>query len=285
VKADEKPGGARRHPHDASGHPAGEDAMTFTAVVAVGAMAGLHAALYGAYKDSPHESFLARRFVRELVVAAVVATGLAWFGSVDGQTPFIVYLSVFALSRIATEFWKLFLRVEPQGGFRIPTQVHLQRHVVDSPVCRQVLGLGWLSAIYGCYALFKLLPDSLPSVVAGAVAGAGIGLALACGGAYKDGTIEGFSWLKFAKSPTFAALGGVLAGLHTGSLPFLVLAAIGSERMLNELLFKVLRRGYVPGKFRSMTAAFPEWLERRRLFLAPYAATWVLYLVLVANVR
>jgi hypothetical protein len=259
--------------------------MAFATTVAVGVAAGLHAALYGAYKDSPHESFLARRFVRELVLAACMVSALAWFGLVDGQTLFILYLSVFALSRIATEFWKLFLRVEPQDGFRIPTQVHVLRRVVRNPIARDLLGVAWLAAIYGCYALFKLLPDAFPAVVTGAIAGGGLGLALACAGGYKDGTIEGFSWLKFAKSPTFGALGGAIAGLHTASLPFLVLAAIGSERMLNELLFKILRRGYVPGKFPSMTATFPVWLHRRRIFLVPYAATWLLYVALFVGVR
>ena len=34
--------------------------------------AGLHAATFGSYKDSPHESFLLRRFVRELVIAFII---------------------------------------------------------------------------------------------------------------------------------------------------------------------------------------------------------------------
>lgn len=259
--------------------------MALAATVAVGVAAGLHAALYGAYKDSPHESFLLRRFVREIVIAACLVSVLAWYGLVDGQTSFILYVSVFSLSRIATEFWKLFIRVEPQAGFRIPTQVHLMRRVVLNPLARQLLGFAWLAGIYGCYALFTLLPDSLPSVVTGAIVGGGIGLGIACVGAYKDGTIEGFYWHKFAKSPCFGMLGGAIAGVHTVSLPFLVLAAIGTERMVNELFFKILRRGYVPGKFPSMTATFPAWLDRRRVFLVPYAATWVLYLALFVYMR
>ena len=259
--------------------------MAFATTVDVGVAAGLHAALYGAYKDSPHESFLARRFVRELVIATCVAAALATSPLVDGQTSFVLYVSIFALSRIATEYWKLFLRVEPQEGFRIPTQVHLARRIVRNAIGRQLLGVGWLAGIYGCYSLLTLLPDSLPPVAAGAVVGGTIGLGIACCGGYKDGTIEGFSWPKFAKSPTFGAFGGAIAGLHTTSLPFLVLAAVGTERMLNELLFKILRAGYVPGKFPSMTAACPDWQRRRTIFLIPYAATWALYLVLLAGAR
>lgn len=38
--------------------------MATATIAAVGLAAGLHGALYGAYKDSPHEPFLFRRFVR-----------------------------------------------------------------------------------------------------------------------------------------------------------------------------------------------------------------------------
>jgi hypothetical protein len=99
-------------------------------VLIIGLTAGLHAALYGAYKDSPHESFLLRRFVRELVFATVIAGVLGGLHLCQGQPLFIIYLSIFALARVATEFWKLFLRVEPQDEYRIPTQIHWVKGVV-----------------------------------------------------------------------------------------------------------------------------------------------------------
>jgi hypothetical protein len=137
--------------------------------VVIGLAAGLHAALYGAYKDSPHESFLARRFARELVFAATVAAVLALLHLSDGQTPFVIYLSVFALARIITEFWKLFLRIEPQEDFRIPTQVHWVKGVVHNPFIRLIMGIGFLAGIYGCYRLFRQLPDSLPWAAIGLI--------------------------------------------------------------------------------------------------------------------
>ncbi|MBZ5496439.1 MAG: hypothetical protein LAP85_08550 [Acidobacteriia bacterium] len=257
--------------------------MSAVLVIVIGLAAGFHAALYGAYKDSPHESFMARRFVRELVFATGVAAVLAALHLSDGQTPFVIYLSVFALARIITEFWKLFLRVEPQEDFRIPTQVHWVRGVVHDPIIRLIMGIGFLAGIYGCYRLFRLLPHSLPWVVTGLIVGCGIGLAEAMVGAYKDGTIEGFSFRKFLKSPTFGTLGGLVACFHTTSLAFLLLAAIGTMRMFNELLFKMIVRDYTPGKFKSMVGPFQEWMTRRRFFLPPYAATWLLYLVLFAR--
>jgi hypothetical protein len=248
-------------------------------LILVGLAAGLHAASYGAYKDSPHESFLLRRFIRELVFATVVATVIAVFNLCDGQSPFIVYLSVFALARVITEFWKLFVRIEPQDEYRIPTQIHWVKGVVHNPLIRLLMGAGFIGSIYGCYRLFQLLPDTLPWWLAGLIVGGGIGTTEAIAGAYKDGTIEGFSFWKFLKSPTFGALGGALASLHTSSLAFLLLAAIGSMRMFNELLFKMIVKDYTPGKFKSLIGPYQVWMSQRRYFLAPYACTWVLYLL------
>lgn len=47
--------------------------MTLAGTAGVGLAAGLHGALYGADKDSPHESFLPSRFVREIVIALALA--------------------------------------------------------------------------------------------------------------------------------------------------------------------------------------------------------------------
>jgi hypothetical protein len=259
--------------------------MSAVLVVIIGLAAGLHAALYGAYKDAPHESFIMRRFIRELGFAVAIAGVLAALHLADRQSPFIIYVSVFALARIATEFWKLFLRVEPQEGFRIPTMVHWVKGVVYNPALRLIMGIGFIAGIYGCFRLFKLLPPSMPWLLVGLIVGCGIGIAEAIVGAYKDGSIEGFSFYKFLKSPTFGALGGLVACCHTADLAFLLLASIGTMRMFNELLFKMIVRDYAPGKFKSMTGPFQEWMIHRRHFLAPYAATWLLYVALFVRLH
>ena len=156
----------------------------FLLIVLVGITAGLHAALYGAYKDSPHESFMPHRVARELVIAAFVTAALAASGTFEGETLFIVYLSAFALSRITTEFWKLFVRVEPQSEYRIPTQMHWFNGVVRNPLLRLLFGAGYLASAYGIYCACKLLPTSLPAPVYGLIVGASFGLAEAIGGGY-----------------------------------------------------------------------------------------------------
>ena len=258
--------------------------MTHAAIAALGLAAGLHGALYGAYKDSPHESFLLRRFFREIAVALTVALALPLLHpATSAQSGFVLYLSIFALTRIVTEFWKLFLRVEPQEDFRIPTQIHCVTGVVHNPAVRLLMGIGFLASIYGIGALATIVPDAWPRTLHGLLVGLSIGVAEALAGGYKDGAIEGFSWRKFAKSPTFGVLGGIIVSGHTTDDVFLLLGTIGSMRMFLELLFKIVVRDYAPGKFRSMTGPFAEWTVRRRLFLAPYALTWLLYIVLSSH--
>jgi hypothetical protein len=74
----------------------------------------------------------------------------------------------------------------------------------------------------------------------------------------------------------------VIAALHTSDPGFMLLAAIGSMRMFLELFFKILVQSYAPGKFRAMVGPYRVWANRRRHFLAPYAATWALYSALLA---
>ena len=260
--------------------------MTTVAITAVGLASGLHGALYGAYKDSPHESFLLRRFFREIAFALTASLALVvCYPPAAHQTAFVLYLSTFAMTRIVTEFWKLFVRVEPQEGYRIPTQIHCVTGVVHNPILRLLLGLGFLASIYGIYALGTIIPAAWPREIHGLLIGLSIGTAEAIAGGYKDGAIEGFYWRKFFKSPFFGALGGMIASGHTGDPAFLLLAAIGSMRMFLELLFKILVPDYTPGKFRSLTGPFTEWMARRQYFLAPYTVTWLLYVALCSHVN
>ena len=75
--------------------------MTLLTATTLGMAAGLHGALYGAYKDSPHESFLTRRFVREIGIALTTSIALPLlYPDTLAQSGFVLYLSVFALTRL-----------------------------------------------------------------------------------------------------------------------------------------------------------------------------------------
>jgi hypothetical protein len=236
--------------------------------------AGLHAALLGAWKDSPFESFKPRSFARELLIATFVGLALC---TVDRlASPFLIFLSAFTLSRIVTEFYKMFVRNDRQDIYRIPTQAHWLGTALSRPV-RLLLGVGWLGAIYGLYCLLRLLPPHWPPTLIGPAVGVTLGTALAIGGGYKDGSVTAFYLHKFVRSPINGAIGGLIVASHFGGLRFFVLGAIACERMLTELFFKVLRPGYVGGHFKSTEPVFPEWMSRRRIFMAPYVLTWALF--------
>lgn len=132
--------------------------MTIWMALGIGFAAGLHGAMYGAYKDSPHESFRLRRCVRELAIAMAAAVGMAFLHLSDGESPFVVYLATFALVRVITEFWKLFLRNVPQEGLRIPTQIHWNKGVIHNRAMRLVVGAGFGGAIVGIWTLCTLVP-------------------------------------------------------------------------------------------------------------------------------
>ena len=244
--------------------------------------AGLHAALLGAWKDSPFESFKPGSFSRELVIATFVGLALCQVDHL--ASPFLIFLSAFTLCRIVTEFYKMFVRNDHQDIYRIPTQVHWVGHVLSRPM-RLVLGLGWLGAIYGLYGLLTLLPPQWSPTLTGPVAGLTLGTALAIGGGYKDGSVTRFYVHKFVRSPINGAIGGLIVSLHAGGLRFFVLGAIACERMLTELFFKILRPGYVGGHFMSTEPAFPEWVTRRRVFVVPYVLTWALFVGLWVSGR
>ena len=241
--------------------------------------AGLHAACFGAYKDSPHESFLLKRFIRELAIAGVIGIVFIISGIWESENCLVLYLSAFTVTRVITEFWKLNLRVEPQAQFRIPTQIHLFGKVVNHRGLRILLGFMTPAVITGVYVVSIHLPNSLTPQIRGCIVGLLIGLADASGGAYKDGLVEGFYLRKFLKSSFYGPLGGFVLSYFTNHPLFHLLATIGFMRMFLELIYKILVDDYVPGKFKSMKAKYPEWSMNRKWFLFPYALTWTLFIL------
>jgi hypothetical protein len=244
--------------------------------IGVSLAAGLHAALYGAWKDSPFESFKPGSFARELGIAMAVGMALTRVDQV--VSPFLLFLVAFTLNRVVTEFYKMFVRSERQDVYRIPTQVHWLGYVVTNGPVRLTLGCAWLAAIYGLFCALTLLPRTWSPTLVGPVAGLTLGTALAIGGGYKDGSVTRFYVHKFVRSPINGAIGGLIVSLHAGGLAFLAMGAIACERMLTELFFKIMRPGYVGGHFKSTEPAYPDWMVRRRIFVLPYVATWLLFI-------
>ncbi len=241
----------------------------------IGILAGVHAGSYGAYKDSPYEGFMLRRVVRELVIASSIGLLLSVYFVewIRGEEYFVIFLVIFAGSRCVTEFYKLFIRVESQKLYTIPTQIHFFGRVSNSRVKRLLAGgltvlFFALICIFGEYALAGLL-----NLFKGLVLGLLMGLATAIAGSYKDGFFEGFDGVKFLRSPSLGLIGGVFVSVFTSNVLFLILGSVGFERVVVELYKAFLKKGYWPGKFGAGKVRHKEWMEKRNVFVPLYFFT------------
>ena len=64
--------------------------MSATLLLVTGTLAGLHAATWGAFKDSPYEGFRATRFLRSIAVGAACAALLSGWQAVDDSGLLVV---------------------------------------------------------------------------------------------------------------------------------------------------------------------------------------------------
>ena len=213
-------------------------------IIFFGLLAGLHAACYGAYKDAPHENFRIKRFFREIIIGGVLGITAAISGVLRGETSVVIFLVLLAGCRIVTEFYKLFIRVEPQDEYLIPTQVHVLRHVVQNRFARLLWGLVFIGFIALALYVSLNLPSDWNTVLQGVAIGFVVGLITALGGGYKDGLFEGFEKLKFFRSPVVGMVGGLFLSYQTKNPAFLALGAIGFERMFVELYKGFFKKGY-----------------------------------------
>lgn len=247
--------------------------------IVIGVASGLHAASYGAYKDSPYEKFYWPRYVREILLSLLIAGVLVYI--FPSQTnPGILFLTTLLLSRLGTEVYKLFLRNEPQTRYRIPSMAHVSKKVVTSGWLRLALA-GFIVTIAFILTRLAHILALLPHPLSGATIGTSIGLAIAMGGAHKDGYFEGFSPVKFCRSPAIAAVSGMFVAGFTREPALILFAAGGLERILVEAYKTFYLKSYVPGKFKAVTPPYPKYLDLRKILLLPYSATWmILFLAL-----
>lgn len=246
----------------------------------IGILAGLHVACYGAYRDSPYETFKIIRFLREITIAFVSAICISLFTDIRSINPAILFLSFLACSRIFTETYKQFIRNEPQTIYKIPSMVHILRSVPTSTVKRFCLGSVAFS-VFILIILFGLtIYHFLPRQIGGMFLGFISGMVTGVGGAYKDGFFEGFDKRKFFRSPLIGILSGFLLSYITDESFFLLLATWGMERMISEFHKGFIKSKYVPGKFNVTKANYPEFFRYRKWLVPPYAFTWLALLIL-----
>jgi hypothetical protein len=231
-------------------------------VLLIGALTGLHAASWGAFKDSPFEGFRAGKFARS------VALGLAaafLVGRLTGSGDVLLLVGLaYCTERLATEWWKAILREESQDAYTIPMRLAFRGRTVERRLIRYTVGVlvigGLVLTVTGAVALQARgpVPSSWTLVMLGGLGG----WLTAVGGAWKDAPIEGFETLKFFRSPVVATLWAWVLLPFTSSLPVLAIAAAGWSVITIET-YKTFLAGGPPGKFGDKPVRFPSGGVRR----------------------
>lgn len=249
--------------------------------VLIGLAVGGHIATWGMYKDSVHEGFTLAKYVRSILVGAVLAPLAATLADLDATTAsggVVLFGLTYALERSVTEFWKTFIRDEDQSKYFIPMQFHVMGRVVRNRSARIAVGLGLVGVATLLLKAAQLLqPEAgaTPPLWSLALVASVGGWYSAFGGAFKDAPIEGFEILKFFRSPLVALAYGLLVSNLTPSYPLVALCAIGFTVATLET-YKTFFFPSVPrGKFAGKPIVFPGMLARRAYFVPLYALIWV----------
>jgi hypothetical protein len=249
----------------------------------VGLMSGLHTAIWGMYKDSAHEGFGPVRFARSILIgsmsAMLIESLLALNLAQPGQLVLLFGLA-YAAERGIVETWKTFFRDEDQSKYFIPMQFTMLGRPVESRGARMLAGAGYILVCgLGLSAIdsFDLRFEATPATAA--AAGLLVGLVIAVGGGWKDAPKEGFSILKFFRSPLMTVSYAILLAGLTDRHMLIAAASIGFERATAETWKKFFFPSKPPGKFAGKPVTHPQMLRRRKWFIAPYAAIWVAVIV------
>jgi hypothetical protein len=213
----------------------------------LGLLGGLHAATWGAFKDSPFEGFCRRSFLRSLVLGAGAGLVVA---ALVGPVPALLLLGlVYAGERLVTEWWKAFLREDPQAGYTIPMRFAVAGRPVDALLPRYATGFAVLLALVALPALVRLVEPDVPAAWVTVLVGGAGGWATAVGGAWKDAPVEGFSGWKFLRSPAVATGWAMLLRPLADDWLLLVVASGGLSVLVIETYKTFLTGGRPPGKF------------------------------------
>ena len=217
----------------------------------VGALTGLHAATWGAFKDSRFEGFRASSFARSVCLGLLVSIPVGLLTGADARGQVLVLVGLcYASERLVTEWWKTFLREDPQDGYAIPMRLAIGGRTVDNRAARYGLGLTIAAGLGLVCVTGPGLQEHLPGMPTGllVVVGSMGGWLTAVGGAWKDAPIEGFQRWKFLRSPIVATAWAVVLVPFTENLVLLAVAAGGASVATIET-YKTFLAGGPPGKF------------------------------------
>ncbi len=219
-------------------------------LVLLGGLTGLHAATWGAFKDSPFEGFHRASFARSVLLGLAAGALLAALAPRPATTPVLVLVGLlYAAERLVTEAWKAFLREGSQAPYAIPMRLAVRGRTVDARLPRYLTGVVVASLLVSLAVLVDAAVPARPPLLVLVLVGSVGGWLTAVGGAWKDAPVEGFSGAKFLRSPAVAT-GWVLVLLPLTTSPVaLTVAAGGLSVLVVETWKTFLTGGRPPGKF------------------------------------
>jgi hypothetical protein len=246
--------------------------------ILVGMISGTHTAIWGMYKDSKHEGFFYSRFVRSMIIGGVCAVPIQLLLELDLQTAggvLLMYGLATAAERGVTEVWKNFIRNEDQSKYFIPMQFTIYGRPVPSARMRLLLGIAYIAAVTtALLAIASLDVDAPLRVSMVALTGLATGIIVAISGGWKDAPKEGFSALKFMRSPATTLVYALVLAQLTDSYVVAAAAAIGYERATVEAYKTFCFPSRPPGKFADKPITHPVMMQFRRRFVPLYIAIW-----------
>lgn len=251
--------------------------LSLAIAAAVGCLSGAHTAIWGMYKDAPHEGFTATRFLRSVVIgaAAAIVVQLAFGLPIPDPAAMVILFGLaYATERGIVEVWKTFVREEDQSKYFIPMQFSIRGVPVASRGVRIALGAAYVTAIGGCLWLISRMDQTpaTPWSFRAALAGLAVGAIIAVGGGWKDAPKEGFDLLKFFRSPAMTVFFALILSTMTDSHLQIAVASIGYERAAAETYKTFFFPSKPRGKFSGKPILYPVMLERRRYFVPVYVA-------------
>lgn len=255
--------------------------MTLLFTVLIGAAVGAHASTWGMYKDAPHEGFTLPKYLRSLLLAALIAPLVSRVFQVaptSAAGAVILFGCVYSMERAVLEAWKTFFRAEDQSKYTIPMQLAVFGKTVRSRGARFGFGLIYVGLILlGVVLLSRYhpAPGTSPLFLAVTIGALG-GWYSAFGGAWKDAPKEGFQTLKFFRSPFIATVYAVLLSRLTDDLVLTTLAALGFTIATTETYKTFFFPSKPRGKFAGKPVLFPDWLRKRQRFVPLYVLIWML---------
>jgi len=248
--------------------------LFFLSFLTSGFFAALIVISWQCYKDPPWEGFswikLSRTFITAFFVA-VLLYALTIKHIIHEQNFGIIMLTIMGIERSLGEVYKGFFKKKHEEYMLVFKHYGLGLNERSAKI---VVGIAISVVIIGILIVFGILPDKIASAIADTFLARVLfgflgGLSVALGGAFKDTTFEKFNPLKFMRSPFIGLLGGVVFYYFASTNQLLIIAGIGFERLFVDYYKTIIKKG-VRGIFAGKKPAYPEWLEKRRIFVYTY---------------